>query len=181
MEKLVTETYVKYTLPGVAPTATCIVVDLDDTIARYCKVRRLSRCHEFDPMPEVLDKVLDCQRRGVSVVIATARPAWTCDKTFDWLQNHGVVASAVYFRNPRAQSVPPHEVKRQMLLDILTQWRVERFWDDSMLNCLAVRDLGVPVTWVEGNESYWLARSEREGWSVPTDWRAILKGESVPM
>jgi len=167
MLKSVTETYVRYLLPTESPSSVCVVVDLDDTIARYCKVRRLSRCHEFDPMPEVLDKVLDCQRRGVSVVIATARPAWTCDKTFDWLQNHGVVASAVYFRNPRAQSVLPHEVKRQMLLDILTQWRVERFWDDSVFNIAAAQSLGIPTTLVPGNSVYWEERGRREGWSLP--------------
>jgi len=167
MVRSVTETYVKYTLPGVAPTATCIVVDLDDTIAKYCKTRRLPRCHEFDPMPEVLDKVLACQSNGVAVVIATARPDWTCDKTLDWLQNHGVAASAVYFKNRKCWDVPAHDLKRGMLLDIQKQWKVERFWDDSPFNVAAAQSLGIPTTLVPGNSVYWEEKGRREGWSLP--------------
>lgn len=165
MVKTDTDTFTRYLLPP--RSKECVAFDMDDTLAYYCKQRRLPLCNEFEPVTEVLAEALRHQANGTDVVIATARPRWTVYNTFQWLRSHDLHVRALYCRNPALpQGYPPHELKRGMLLDIREHWDVVGFWDDAPLNVAVARDLGIPATHVPGNESYWEAKALREGWSL---------------
>ena len=165
MKKVVTETYVRYLLPPRSKEVA--VFDMDDTLAYYCKERRLPLCHEFEPVEDILQIALDCQRNGTDIAIATARPSWTVYNTFQWLRSHDLHVRALYCRNRTlSHGYPPHELKREMLLDIQSHWVVAGFYDDAPLNVAVARELGIPATHVPGNEAYWEAKALREGWAV---------------
>ena len=163
-ETLRTDTFVKYSRNCDAES--CVIFDLDDTIARYCKIKRLSRCHEFEPMQEQLGLALEAQGSGIAVVIASARPEWTVKGTFTWLETHGLTPSAVYLRNRKHLDYAPHELKEGMLRDIQTRYQIESFFDDAPLTVEMAKGLGINATFVSGNESYWEAKAEAMGWAV---------------
>lgn len=157
------------------PTSkSCCVSDLDDTLCYYDKTKRLPRCHEFAPIPNVLAEVRRWQSNGNDLVIASARPAWTLPRTLEWLGNHGLAPVALYLRDRSAQEVPPHELKTQMLTDILSQWNVVQFYDDFHLTCIQAQTLGIPTTYVSGNQLYWRDKCERMQWNLPTNFNEIL-------
>jgi hypothetical protein len=164
MDTLRTDTFVRYTFP--CDRERCVIFDLDDTLARYCKTRRLTKCHEFEPMQEQLALAHEAQGSGIAVVIASARPEWTVKGTFTWLETHGLTPSAVYLRNRQHLSYAPHELKEGMLRDIQNRYQIESFFDDAPLTVEMARSLGINAIFVSGNESYWEAKAEKEGWSV---------------
>jgi len=164
-ETLRTDTFVRYTRD--CPADTCVVFDLDDTLAKYCKVRRLSKCHEFEPLQEQLDLAHEAQGAGIAVVIASARPEWTVHGTFKWLQTHGLKPSAVYLRNRQHLTYAPHELKTGMLRDIQERWQIQSFHDDAPSTVAAALDLGINAVFVPGNEEYWLRKSQEKNWPVP--------------
>jgi hypothetical protein len=168
-----TDTFVLHSRP--ATSESCVVFDMDDTLCHYDKSLRLPRCHEFKPRDNELALALESQRSGVDVVIATARPCWTVQKTLRWLSRHGLDVAALYVKNRQNWTVAAHDLKTDMLLDIMRTYTVLSFHDDSMLTCLSARDLGVPANWVPGNEKYWLEKYNTMGWSLPERWKAMLE------
>jgi hypothetical protein len=157
-ETLRTPTFVKYSRDCSAEC--CVVMDLDDTLAKYCKVRRLSKCHEFEPMQEQLALAHEAQGSGIAVIIASARPEWTVKGTFQWLQTHGLTPSAVYLRNRKHLDYAPHELKEGMLRDILSRYEVESFHDDAPNTIRMAQSLGVNAVYVPGNEIYWASKGQ---------------------
>ncbi len=157
-ETLRTPTFVRYTRDCSADT--CVVFDLDDTLAKYCKTRRLTKCHEFEPMQEQLALAHEAQGSGIAVVIASARPEWAGQGTFKWLQTHGITPSAVYLRNRQHLTYKPEELKEGMLRDILSRYQVESFHDDAPDTIRMARALGINATWVRGNEDYWASKGQ---------------------
>jgi hypothetical protein len=165
MTVTVTETYVKHTLP---PTSgECLVLDMDDTLCVYDKSLRLPRCHEFEPRDEQLSLALAAQCSGVDLVVATARPDWTVDKTKKWLSKHGLNVRALYVKNRKNYQVVAHSLKAEMLMDIQRTYRIVGFHDDSPYNVAAAEALGVPATYVPGNETYWEEKGKKMGWVLP--------------
>ena len=159
MEKtLHTDTYVRYTAP--CDKERCVIFDLDDTLARYCKTRRLTKCHEFEPMQEQLALALEAQGKGQALVIASARPEWTVKGSFTWLETHGLTPSAVYLRNRQHLTYRPEELKEGMLRDILSRYQVESFHDDAPNTIRMARALGINACWVKGNEDYWASKGQ---------------------
>jgi hypothetical protein len=158
MDTLRTDTYVRYTFP--CERERCVIFDLDDTLARYCKTRRLTKCHEFEPMQEQLALAHEAQGSGIAVVIASARPEWAGQGTFKWLQTHGLKPSAVYLRNRQHLTYRPEELKEGMLRDILARYQVESFHDDAPDTIRMARALGVNAFWVKGNEEYWASKGQ---------------------
>ena len=163
MIKTITETYIRYL--DTPRSKECAIFDMDDTLSYYCKQRRLPLCNEFEPVTEILQEALAHQSNGVDIVIATVRPSWTVYNTFKWLRKHNLHVRALYCRNRELQyGYVPHELKRGMLLDIQQHWKVAGFWDDAPLNCATAMALGIPTTFVPGNESYWEQKALKEGW-----------------
>jgi hypothetical protein len=163
-ETLRTPTFVKYSRDCDADS--CVCFDLDDTLSKYCRVKRLSRCHEFEPMQEQLELALEAQRKGQALIIASARPEWTVKNTLKWLKTHELTPSAVYLRNRQHLAYAPHELKEGMLLDIQARYQIESFFDDAPLTVEMAKGLGINATWVRGNEKYWEAKAEAMGWAV---------------
>ena len=164
-ETLRTPEFVRYSRDCVADE--CVVMDLDDTLARYCKKLGLYNCHEFEPMKEQLDLAHEAQGAGIAVVIASARPEWTANGTFAWLRKHGVKPSAVYLRNRKLTEYAPHDLKVGMLHDILERWNILSFHDDAPSTVAAAEALGVNAVYVPGNEGYWVPKALEKGWPLP--------------
>jgi len=165
MQETLTRTYRKFADPPKSPT--CVVYDMDDTLAFYDKERRLPACADFRKNTEILDSALGHQAEGRDIVIATARPCWCHEGTVAWLQKHGLQARAMYFRRRTLQfGYPAHDLKRAMLEDVLNHQEVAGFYDDSPWNCRIAKDLGIPTFYVAGNEEYWLAKGARENWNL---------------
>ena len=160
-----TDTFVRY---AQTPTSDrCAVFDMDDTLCHYDTSLRLPKCDRFEAREEELALALSLSREGVDVVVATARPCWTVPKTLEWLERHGVPVSALYVKNRRNYKVVAHDLKVGMLRDLQDTYEVVGFWDDSPFTVAAARALGVPATYVPGNETYWQAKGESFGWVLP--------------
>ena len=160
-----TDTFVKYL--GTPSSGECVVLDMDDTLCTYDKSLRLPKCEEFQPRPAQLAVAYDCRRQGIDVVVATARPCWTSQQTWQWLRDYDIPARALYVRNRKNCDMAPHDLKREMLLDIQKTWKILSFHDDSPWNCAVARSLGINAVFVPGNEEYWEAKGESMGWAVP--------------
>ncbi len=167
-----TDTFVRYALDTHPSPGDVIVADLDDTLARYCKTRRLPGCHDFDPMP-LLPHLLSAQAEGTEIVIASARPEWCYGRTRQWLQKYKLTPTSIYLKNRRC-SLPAHDLKKKMLEDIMSNHRIACFYDDAMTTCFTAMAMGVNTIWVPGNESYWEEKAKKEGWYLPEDWFAML-------
>jgi hypothetical protein len=157
-ETLRTTEFVRYSRDCVADR--CVIFDIDDTIAKFCKARGLSRCHEFEPKQEQLALAHEAQGSGIAVIIASARPEWTVKGTFTWLETHGLTPSAVYLRNRQHLAYRPEELKEGMLRDILSRYEVESFHDDAPNTIRMAQSLGVNAVYVPGNESYWASKGQ---------------------
>ena len=167
-----TDTFVRYSNDTLPYPGDAVVADLDDTLARYCKIRRLPGCHDFDPMP-LLPQLLSAQAGGTKIVIASARPEWCYDNTRKWLKKYNLTPTAIYLKN-RYCSLPAHELKKTMLEDILSNHQIACFYDDAMVTCFTAIAMGINTTWVPGNEDYWEEKAKKEGWDLPEDWLAML-------
>jgi hypothetical protein len=143
---------------------------MDDTLCHYDKSLRLPRCHEFEPRAAELEFALKSQRAGIDVIIATARPSWTAQKTFHWLDQHNLDVSALYVKNRKNWAIAAHDLKVDMLQNIFDVYTVLSFHDDSPFTVAAALDLGVNALLVPGNEEYWTAKGESMGWPpVPVE------------
>ena len=151
------ENYRKYI--GRATSTHCLVFDMDDTLCHYDNVRRLRHCHSFLPRDRELGLALAAQRHGYDIVVATARPHFCHLSTRVWLRKHGVNVAAVYMRDGGgSRETPASSIKQEMLTDILSQWQVEAFYDDSPWTIAAAQQIGVNAIYVPGNEEYWYGR-----------------------
>ena len=159
-----TATYTKRAFPPKSPQ--CRVFDMDDTLCHYDDTQRLSKCGNFAPRQDLLKLALDSQAAGQDIVIATARPCWTLKATTYWLLNNGIKPRAIYLKNRDNHEVTAHDLKTEMLRDIMKTYEVISFHDDSPFNVKAARDIGVNAIHVPGNEAYWKERGEAEGWKL---------------
>ena len=157
-----TDTFVLHSRP--ATSKSCIVFDMDDTLCHYDKSLRLGNCHKFIPRDHELELALNSQRSGVDVVIATARPCWTVQKTLRWLSRHNLSVSALYVKNRKNWAVAAHDLKTDMLRDIMRTYNVLSFHDDSPFTVAAAQRLGVNAVYVPGNEEYWTRKGLAMGW-----------------
>lgn len=153
-----TPTYVKHAVP--ATSGKCIVLDMDDTLCHYDETLRLGRCDEFEPRETELSLALEAIANGIDVVIATARPCWTSHRTKRWLRRHNVEARALYLKNRQNYTVSAHQLKAEMLKDVLKTYEIVSFHDDSPANVLTARDLGINAVFVPGNEEYWASKGQ---------------------
>ena len=167
MRKEETSSYAKWTDPLAPITEQCAAFDLDDTLASYCKDRGLRACAEFTPLP-LLTAALAYQRAGVTLVLASARPAWCFGRTLAWCRKHGIRPASIYLKGPEFAGTA-HDLKHRMLRDIMQQHQIVSFYDDSPFNCIVAKDLGIPTCYVPGNESYWMPRGVKEGWFTDRD------------
>jgi hypothetical protein len=159
-----TDTFVLHSRP--ATSESCVVFDMDDTLCLYDKSLRLGNCHKFKPRDAELALALESQRSGVDVVIATARPCWTVQKTLRWLSRHNLDVAALYVKNRKNWTVAAHDLKTDMLLDIMRTYTVLSFHDDSPFTVAAAQRLGVNAVYVPGNEEYWQSKGALHGWTV---------------
>ena len=97
----------------------------------YDKSLRLAKCDQFEPRANEHAVALNAAANGIDVVIATARPCWTVPKTFQWLARHNVPVSRLYVKNRKNCTVAPHDLKTDMLRDILQTYEIVSFHDDS--------------------------------------------------
>jgi hypothetical protein len=80
------------------------------------------------------------------------------------LEKHNVSVAALYVKNRKNCTVAPHDLKQDMLRDILRTYEIVSFHDDSPWNYAAARALGVNAVYVPGNEDYWVEKGIRMGW-----------------
>jgi hypothetical protein len=158
MEKtLHTDTYIRYSQGP--QSARCLVFDADDTLAVFDPVLRLGGCDRFAPRPE-LDLARAAHGHGFDIIVATARPCWTAQKTLKWLRKHNLPVTALYLKNRANFDIQAHDLKVEMLRDIQETWEVECFYDDSPFTIAAAKALGVNAKYVAGNESYWRSKGQ---------------------
>ena len=159
-----TDTFVVHSRP--ATSESCIVFDMDDTLCHYDKSLRLGNCHRFRSRDTEYALAIDSQRSGIDVVIATARPCWATRKTLRWLERHGINVAALYVKNRDNWTVAAHDLKTDMLRDIMRTYTVLSFHDDSPYTIAAAERLGVNAVYVPGNEEYWASKGRQNGWTV---------------
>ena len=149
-----TPEYVRYA--GWKTTSSkCVVFDMDETLCVYDEEKRLRHCEWFEPRQDLVTLARAAKKHGYDVVIATARPHFCSFATWNWLRYHKIDASAVYLRNGELKEYKAEDVKTKMFEDILNQWEVEAFYDDSPYTVEAIKSLGVNAVYVPGNEAYW--------------------------
>jgi hypothetical protein len=83
-----------------------------------------------------------------------------------WLERHGLNVAALYVKNRNNRTVAAHDLKTDMLRDIMRTYDVLSFHDDSPYTIAAAKQIGVNAVFVPGNEEYWETVGAEHGWTV---------------
>jgi hypothetical protein len=132
----------------------CVVFDLDATLCDHDSQTSYEDCDLFYPIPAMLELAEMVKAHGYDVVIATARPSTSYDKTIVWLNKYLPEFDALYMANTRVKAIAS-SVKECQLLRIEEMWDILFWADDSPFNAEVIRDHAVTCLRPTANDAFW--------------------------
>ena len=131
-----------------------VVFDLDATLCDHDEQTNWEDCDQFHPIVPVVELAKMTKAHGYDLVIATARPCKSRDKTLIWLENHLPEWDALYMKYSYVRATAS-ACKEQQLLSIEKRWDILFWVDDSPYNAAVIRDHGVTCFRPTCNDAYW--------------------------
>jgi hypothetical protein len=132
----------------------CVVFDLDATLCDHDTQTSYEDCDLFYPIPAMLELAKMVKAHEYDVVIATARPSTSYDKTIVWLNKYLPEFDALYMANAKVRAIASL-VKEQQLLKIEEKWDILFWADDSPFNAEVIRDHAVTCLRPTANDAFW--------------------------
>jgi len=132
----------------------CVVFDLDATLCDHDSQTSYEDCDMFYPIVPMLELAKMVKGHGFDVVIATARPSISYNKTIVWLNKYLPEFDALYMANARVKAIAS-SVKESQLLRIEEMWDILFWADDSPWNAEVIRDHAVHCIRPTHNDAFW--------------------------
>ncbi len=132
----------------------CVVFDLDATLCDHDSQTSYEDCDLFYPIVPMLELARMVKSHKYDVVIATARPSSSYDKTVCWLNKYLPEFDALYMANAKVRTIAS-KVKECQLLKIEEQWDILLFIDDSPYNIAVAENLAITCLRPKNNDAFW--------------------------